>query len=149
MKTILIFVLFILFFSIMFAQTAEYYFYSGSQQYIHSKFEEALENVKKGLSIDPNNKKLLKLWEKINEELMKQKQDQDQQSKGNEDQKKKDEEKKNEQQSGQQKKERMKKDKKEEDAEKMLKALLQKEKEEMKKEKQKLNVDKTKSGKYW
>jgi hypothetical protein len=43
----------------------------------------------------------------------------------------------------------MKKDKKKEDAEKMLKALLQKEKEEMKKEKQKLNVDKSKSGKYW
>ena len=40
-------------------------------------------------------------------------------------------------------------EKKKEDAEKILKALLQKEKEEMKKEKQKMNVDKEKKGKYW
>ena len=41
------------------------------------------------------------------------------------------------------------KEQKKEDAEKMLKALLQKEKEEMKKEKEKMNVDRAKSGKYW
>ncbi len=40
-------------------------------------------------------------------------------------------------------------EKKKEDAEKILRALLQKEKEEMKREKEKMNVDKVKEGKYW
>jgi tetratricopeptide (TPR) repeat protein len=90
---------------------------------------------------DDKNKEEKKEKQKSQEEKKEQEQKQDQQQ-----QKQKDEE---EQKTEKQKQEQMKKDKKKEDAEKMLKALLQKEKEEMKKEKQKLNVDKSKSGKYW
>ncbi|MCF7793286.1 MAG: tetratricopeptide repeat protein [Candidatus Cloacimonetes bacterium] len=92
----------------------------------------------------------------------KENEDQQKQQQQQQDQQKKDEEKKDQQQ--QQKKEENKdqqpqeeqktekqkaEEKKKEDAEKILKALLQKEKEEMKKEKQKMNVDKAKEGKYW
>jgi Ca-activated chloride channel homolog len=95
--------------------------------------------------------------DKDNEEE-KDKQDQQQQQKQDEQkQDEKQEEKEQQQQEEekseeqkQQKKQQMKEEaKKKEDAEKILKALLQKEKEEMKKEKQKMNVDKEKTGKYW
>lgn len=84
------------------------------------------------------------------EEKDKQKQQQQQQEKQDDKQKEKqqkqDEQKQDEKQKSQEQK---LKEQKKEDAEKMLKALLQKEKEEMKKEKEKMNVDRTKTGKYW
>ncbi len=84
------------------------------------------------------------------EEKDKQEQQQQQQEKQNDEQKEKqqkqDEQKQDEKQKSQDQKLR---EQKKEDAEKMLKALLLKEKEEMKKEKEKMNVDRTKTGKYW
>ena len=93
---------------------------------------------------DDKNKEEKKDKQKSQEEKKEQEQKQEQQQQ--QQKKQKDEE---EQKTEKQKQEQIKKDKKKEDAEKMLKALLQKEKEEMKREKQKLNVDKSKSGKYW
>ncbi|MDO9577206.1 MAG: tetratricopeptide repeat protein [Candidatus Cloacimonadales bacterium] len=74
-------------------------------------------------------------------------QDQEKKEKQKQEQMKKDEEQKPEEQ--QKTKEQKAEEKEKEDADKILKALLQKEKEEMKKEKQKMNVDKEKKGKYW
>ena len=88
--------------------------------------------------------------EKKDEEKDKEKQQQQQQDKQDDEQKEKqqkqDEQKQDEKQKSQEQKD---KEQKKEDAEKMLKALLQKEKEEMKKEKEKINVDRSKTGKYW
>lgn len=90
---------------------------------------------------------------KENEEQQQQQQNQQQQQQKQNDEKKEQQNKeKNNEKSPQeeQKSEKLKaEEKKKEDAEKILKALLQKEKEEMKKEKQKMSVDKAKSGKYW
>ena len=88
--------------------------------------------------------------ENKDEEKEKQEQQQQKQEKQDDEQKdkqqKQEEQKKDEKQKSQEQK---LKEQKKEDAEKMLKALLQKEKEEMKKEKEKLNIDRTKTGKYW
>jgi len=88
--------------------------------------------------------------EKNDEEKDKQNQQQQQQDKQDDGQKEKqqkqDEQKQDEKQKSQEQK---MKEQKKEDAEKMLKALLQKEKEEMKKEKEKIEVDRSKTGKYW
>jgi len=79
-------------------------------------------------------------------EQQKEDDNQDQQQQQKQKQNEEEEQKENEEQQQQQ----MKQDEqKKEDAEQMLKALLQKEKEEMKKQKEKLNVDKSKKGKYW
>lgn len=84
-----------------------------------------------------------------------QQQQQDQQQKDEEKKEQKQQQEKKEENKDQQPQEERKsekqkaEEKKKEDAEKILKALLQKEKEEMKKEKQKMNVDKAKEGKYW
>ena len=83
--------------------------------------------------------------EKDKQKQQQQKQDQ-KDDKNKEQQQKQDEQKQDEKQKSQEQK---LKEQKKEDAEKMLKALLQKEKEEMKKEKEKMNVDRTKTGKYW
>ncbi len=85
--------------------------------------------------------------DKDKQEQKQQQQKQDQKDdKKQEQQQKQDEQKQDEKQKSQEQK---LKEQKKEDAEKMLKALLQKEKEEMKKEKEKMNVDRTKTGKYW
>jgi len=85
------------------------------------------------------------------EEKDKQEQQQQQQEDKQDDEQKEKQEKQDEQEQDEKQKsqEQKLKEQKKEDAEKMLKALLQKEKEEMKKEKEKLNVDRTKTGKYW
>jgi len=82
--------------------------------------------------------------EKDKQEQQQQQDKQDDEQK--EKQQKQDEQKQDEKQKSQEQK---LKEQKKEDAEKMLKALLQKEKEEMKKEKEKMNIDRTKTGKYW
>jgi len=84
------------------------------------------------------------------EEKEKQEQQQQQQDKQDDEQKEKQQKQEEQKQDEKQKSQEQKlKEQKKEDAEKMLKALLQKEKEEMKKEKEKMNVDRTKTGKYW
>ncbi len=84
--------------------------------------------------------------EKEKQEQQQQQQQDKQDDEQKEKQQKQDEQKQDEKQESQEQK---LKEQKKEDAEKMLKALLQKEKEEMKKEKEKMNVDRTKTGKYW
>ncbi len=85
-----------------------------------------------------------------NEEKKKQEQQQQKQEKQDDEQKDKQQKQEEQKQDEKQKSQEQKlKEQKKEDAEKMLKALLQKEKEEMKKEKEKMNVDRTKTGKYW
>jgi len=84
--------------------------------------------------------------EKEKQEQQQQQQQDKQDDEQKEKQQKRDEQKQNEKEKTQEQK---LKEQKKEDAEKMLKALLQKEKEEMKKEKEKMNIDRTKTGKYW
>ncbi len=146
----------------------------GNTKFLQKDYKNAIKNYRDALIEDPGNidarynyelaAKMLqrqqeqKQQQKQNkddnddkdEEKEKQEQQQQQQDKQDDEQKEKqqkqDEKKQDEQQKSQEQK---LKEQKKEDAEKTLKALLQKEKEEMEKEKQKMNVDRTKTGKYW
>ncbi|MCK4655158.1 MAG: tetratricopeptide repeat protein [Candidatus Cloacimonetes bacterium] len=130
----------------------------GNVKFQQKDLKNAINNYRNALIEDPANEDARYNYE-LTARLMNRQQQQKQQSK--DDKEKKDEQKEQQQQDQQQKeekkekeqeqqmKEQQKKDQKKEDAEKMLKALLQKEKEEMKKEKAKLNIDKAKKGKYW
>lgn len=122
----------------------------GNVKFQQKDLKNAINNYRNALIENPSNEDARYNYE-LTARLMNRQQQQKQQSK--DDKEKKDEQKEQQQQDQQQKKdeeqEQQKKDQKKEDAEKMLKALLQKEKEEMKKEKAKLNIDKAKKGKYW
>ncbi len=131
------------------AQTAEDYFHIGAHQLLNSQLTKAHKTVSAGLQKDPNNADLKRLLAIIEKELQEEEQQQ-QQDKQNDEQKEKEQKQEEQKQEQKQKsQEEKQKEEKKEDAEKMLKALLQKEKEEMKKEKEKMNVDRTKTGKYW
>jgi len=149
----------------------------GNIKFQQQDYKEAIKQFRNALIQDPANSDARYNYELASRFLQQQQDQQQQQQQGdkNEEQEKdqdqneqqqqdQSEEQKEEQQKQQQKQQedqqkqeknqeqqqQMKQDeKKKEDAEQMLKALLQKEKEEMKKEKQKLNIDKSKSGKYW
>jgi tetratricopeptide (TPR) repeat protein len=137
----------------------------GNVKFQQKDYKKAIGNYRDALIEDPQNMDARYNYELAARMLQRQQQEKQQQNKNdeNKDQEKKeqqkdqqqdqqdDQQKQQEDKEQQQKQEQqdMKKDQKKEDAEKMLKALLQKEKEEMKKEKRKMNVDKVKRGKYW
>ena len=86
--------------------------------------------------------------EKEKEEQQQGQQEQDKQQEEQKERQKR-EEKESQPQEEMKSEQREAEEKEKEDADKILKALLQKEKEEMKKERQKMNVDKQKRGRYW
>ncbi len=106
---------------------AKGYFNAGAKEFVHSKLEEAIATVDKGLKIYPNDENLNELRKKLEEEKKKKDQNKDKQNK--KDQNKKDQDKKDEEN----------KDKKEED-----KKEEEKKKEEDKKEQDKKEEEKKK-----
>jgi len=138
----------------------------GNVKFLQKDYKNAIKNFRESLIEDPQNTDARYNYELAAKMLQRQQQQKQQQDKNKNDQDKKDEEKnkqkqKQDKQDEQQKQEEKKqedskksqeqkmKEQKKEDAEKILKALMQKEKEEMQKEKEKMNVDRTKTGKYW
>jgi Ca-activated chloride channel family protein len=123
MKKGIVFLLFVLMAVSSEAQTsAMAYFNNGSGQYVHSKLEQAIATVDKGLRKFPADEKLNALKEKLKEE--KKKQQQQQQDKKEEEQNKKNQEKKD---SKKEDKEEKKQDPKEEESKKEDKEKEQKE----------------------
>ncbi|NQT64725.1 MAG: tetratricopeptide repeat protein [FCB group bacterium] len=145
----------------------------GNAKFLQKDYKNAIKNYRNALIEDPGNTDARYNYELAAKMLQRQQEQKQQQEQNKDDQNDKDEEKdkqkqqqqqdkqedqqKDEQQKQDEKKqdeqqksqEQKLKEQKKEDAEKTLKALLQKEKEEMEKEKQKMNVDRTKTGKYW
>ena len=144
----------------------------GNVKFLQKDYKNAIKNYRDALIEDPQNldarynyELAARMLQRQQEQKQKQeqkkddnddkneekeKQEQQQQDKQDEEQKDKQQKQEEQKQDEKQKSQEQKlKEQKKEDAEKMLKALLQKEKEEMKKEKEKMNVDRTKTGKYW
>ena len=136
----------------------------GNVKFLQKDYKNAIKNYRDALVEDSQNFDARYNYELTARMLQRQQEQKQKQEQNKDDNDEKDEEKDeqkqkqqqqdkqdDEQQEKQQKQDEQKKDEeqKKEDAEKMLKALLQREKEEMKKEKEKMNVDRTKTGKYW
>ena len=145
----------------------------GNVKFLQKDYKNAIKNYRDALIEDPQNLDARYNYELAARMLQRQQEQKQEQKKDDSDDKDEEKEKQEQQQQQQQDKqddeqkdkqqkqeeqkqdekqksqEQKLKEQKKEDAEKMLKALLQKEKEEMKKEKEKMNVDRTKSGKYW
>ncbi len=157
MKYLLFTVLFLASSSLAIAQSADSYFHGGAKSYINADLQGAINQVQQGLAQYPNDSKLNELLQKLEEEKEKQEQQQ-QQNQENQDQQEQDQEQQQqeqEQQEGEQEQnedqeqqegeqneqtEPQEKDGQEqqpreiskEEAEKILKALAQKEKELLK-----------------
>ena len=122
----------------------------GNVKFLQKDYKNAIKNYRDALVENPQNLDARYNYELTARMLQRQQEQKQQQEQNKEDNDDKDEEKDEQKQDEKQKSQEQKlKEQKKEDAEKMLKALLQKEKEEMKKEKEKMNVDRTKTGKYW
>jgi len=132
----------------------------GNVKFLQKDYKNAIKNYRDALVEDPTNLDARYNYE-LAARMLQRQQEQKQKQEQNKDDENKDEENKDEEKEKQIKQDEQKQDEKQksqeqklkeqkkEDAEKMLKALLQKEKEEMKKEKEKMNVDRTKTGRYW
>ncbi len=148
----------------------------GSIKFQEKNYPEAIKYFRDSLLEDPSNAAARHNYEVTSRLLQKQQNQQQQQNQDNQnkennkdqDQKKSDEQKKNEEQQKQEQKQQKKdkdqqeqkekqeqqklekREKKEkDDAEKILKALMQKEREEQEKKKEKLELEIPKEGKYW
>ena len=145
----------------------------GNVKFLQKDYKNAIKNYRDALVQDPQNSDArynyelaAKMLQRQQEQKQKHEQNKDDNEDENEEKDKQEQQQQQEKQDDEQKQEQQKQDEqkqdekqksqeqklkeqKKEDAEKMLKALLQKEKEEMKKEKEKMNVDRTKTGKYW
>jgi outer membrane biosynthesis protein TonB len=87
------------------AQTADDFFHTGAQSYLSNNIPVALEVVTNGLQRFPDNERLQKLYELLNQQQQQQQQDQKEQEQNEEqkeDQQKQDEQKKPEQSQDQQ-----------------------------------------------
>ncbi|KQC06356.1 MAG: hypothetical protein APR54_07255 [Candidatus Cloacimonas sp. SDB] len=159
-----------------FRNRSETYHNLGNVKFQEQDYKEAIKQYRNALIEDPENLDARYNYELTSRFLQQQQQQQqqsqdDQKSDKNEEQqeqqseqqkeddnqdqqqqqqKQKQNEEEEQRENEEQQQQQMKLDeKKKEEAEQMLKTLLQKEKEEMKKQKEKLNVDKSKKGKYW
>mgnify|MGYP005810344033 CR=1 FL=1 len=144
------------------AQDAESFFHRGANAYINSQLNQAIQTVDEGLFQFPNNTKLNELKQKLEEEKEKQEQqeqEQEKQEQNEEQQQEEQQEQKQDQEEGEGSEENEPKpeegeeiDSKEiskEDAEKILKALAQKEKELLKDFKKKKSKDSATHDKDW
>lgn len=151
-----------------YAQSANEYFHDTSKEYIYGELETATQVVDEGLQKYPDNQKLQALktlleQEKEKQQQQQQQQNQDQQNQQNQDQQDQDqqEQEQNQDQQDQQnadeqdpqedgKQQELQAQMSKEEAEKILKALEQKEKELLKEfKKQKSPTAKTKNDKDW
>ncbi|GAB5410236.1 MAG: hypothetical protein BalsKO_26010 [Balneolaceae bacterium] len=159
MKKLFFITLFIVSGSLGMAQSADSYFHGGAQSFINADLQGAIAQVQQGLAQYPNDSKLNALLQKLEEEKEKQEQqqqqnqqnqdqqEQDQEQQQNQDQQQQDqEEQENEEQQDQQEGEQNEQNEPQEqegqaqqpreiskeEAEKILKALAQKEKELLK-----------------
>jgi tetratricopeptide (TPR) repeat protein len=146
----------------------------GNVKYQQEDFKTAIEHYRNALIADPENREARYNYELAAQNLQRQQDQQQQQNDDEQDKDDKDKQQQQQQQSGdeqnkdknqeqqqqkqneeqqkqdaQEKQQNLKKGEEKKDAEQLLEALLAKEREEMKEEKRKLNVDKSKSGKYW
>jgi regulator of protease activity HflC (stomatin/prohibitin superfamily) len=128
------------------AQSADQYFHNGAQYFINADLQTSLNYVEEGLMEYPNDRKLNALYEKLKEEQEKQQQQQqeNQEEQGSE----------GEEQSEQSPQEVNPEDLQsqqisKEEAEKILRALAQKEKELLKEFKKKKSTGSAKHEKDW
>lgn len=149
------------------AQTADDYFHSGAQSFIGADLETAISQVQQGLVQYPNNPKLNALMQKLQEEKerqQQQQQNQEQQQQQSEQQQNEEQEQENKEQQKQESEGENQEDQdpremnpedlqsqqiSKEDAEKILKALAQKEKELLKEFKKKKSDGSAKHDKDW
>ena len=177
MKYTLSFLFVVLFAVAVQAQDADSFFHRGANSYINSQLNQAIQIVDEGLFQYPNDAKLNALKQKLEEE--KEKQQQQQQNQQNQDQEQQDQEQDNQEQNQDQEQENQEQNEEEqqdqeqgegseenepkpedgkevnskeiskEDAEKILKALAQKEKELLKDFKKKKSKDSATHDKDW
>ncbi|MEP1152489.1 MAG: hypothetical protein ABJH08_12235 [Balneola sp.] len=147
------------------AQDADSFFHNGANSFINSQLDQATQIVDEGLYQYPNDAKLNALREKLEEEKDKQKQQQQQQQQNQEQNEEEQEQEEQEQQQEQEQQEQEQQQQEEpkpqdgeeidskeiskEDAEKILKALAQKEKELLKDFKKKKLKDSATHDKDW
>jgi membrane protein involved in colicin uptake len=159
------------------AQDAESYFHRGANSYINSQLNQAIQIVDEGLFQYPNDSKLNSLKQKLEEEKEKQQQQQQNQQNQNQDQQEQEQDQQEQNQDQQQENQEQNEDQQQdqeqgegaeenepkpqegkevnskeiskEDAEKILKALAQKEKELLKDFKKKKSKDSATHDKDW
>jgi hypothetical protein len=154
------------------AQSADQYFHNGAQYFINADLQTSLNYVEEGLMEYPNDRKLNALYEKLKEEQEKQQQQQQQQDQQQQNQQDQEQEQQQEQQNQQQQEnqeeqgiegeEQSEQSPQEvnpedlqsqqiskEEAEKILRALAQKEKELLKEFKKKKSTGSAKHEKDW
>jgi TATA-binding protein-associated factor Taf7 len=129
------------------AQSADQYFHNGAQFFINADLQTSLNYVEEGLTEYPNDRKLNALYEKLKEEQEKQQQQQQQE---NQEQQESEGDEQNEQQSQEINPEDLQSQQiSKEEAEKILRALAQKEKELLKEFKKKKSTGSAKHEKDW
>lgn len=154
------------------AQSADQYFHNGAQFFINADLQTSLNYVEEGLANYPNDRKLNALYEKLKEEQEKQQQQQqqEQQQQNQQDQEQQQQDQQNQQQENQEEQEQQEGEEGEqgedqpqeinpenlqsqqiskEEAEKILRALAQKEKELLKEFKKKKSTGSAKHEKDW
>lgn len=153
------------------AQSADQYFHNGAQYFINADLQTSLNYVEEGLMEYPNDRKLNALYEKLKEEQEKQQQQQQQEQQQNQQNQEQEQqqEQQNQQQQDQQDQESEGEQKEQseqspqevnpedlqsqqiskEEAEKILRALAQKEKELLKEFKKKKSTGSAKHEKDW
>ncbi|MFP8489530.1 hypothetical protein ACKGJO_10600 [Gracilimonas sp. Q87] len=149
------------------AQTADQYFHNGAQFFINADLQTSLNYVEEGLMNYPNDRKLNALYEKLKEEQEKQQQQQQQEQQKNQQEQEQDQQQDQQQQEDQEQQESEGEEQGEqqpqeinpedlqsqqiskEEAEKILRALAQKEKELLKEFKKKKSTGSAKHEKDW
>jgi TolA-binding protein len=149
------------------SQSADQYFHNGAQFFINADLQTSLNYVEEGLMNYPNDRKLNALYDKLKEEQEKQQQQQEQQEQNQQNQKQEQEQQDQQQQENQEQQESEGEEQGEqqpqevnpedlqsqqiskEEAEKILRALAQKEKELLKEFKKKKSTGSAKHEKDW
>ena len=153
------------------AQSADQYFHNGAQFFINADLQTSLNYVEEGLTEFPNDRKLNALYEKLKEEQEKQQQQQQQQQQQEQQQNQEQEQQQQDQQDQQQENQEQQESEgdeqneqqpqeinpedlqsqqiSKEEAEKILRALAQKEKELLKEFKKKKSTGSAKHEKDW
>lgn len=118
------------------AQPADEFFHGGAQHYLSNNIPAALQTVTNGLQRFPDDEKLKKLYELLNQQQQQQqqKQDQEQKDEQKQDQQKQDKNKEQESKDDQQKQDEQKKQQEERDKKEQEKKDQQKSKPDEKKE---------------
>jgi outer membrane biosynthesis protein TonB len=166
-------ILFLVTFSLpILAQSADQYFHNGAQYFINADLQTSLDYVEEGLMNYPNDRKLNALYEKLKEEQEKQQQQQQKEQQQNQQDHEQEQEQQQDQQNQEQQEDQEQQESEgqhqneqqpqelnpedlesqqisQEEAEKILRALAQKEKELLKEFKKKKSTGSAKHEKDW